>query len=46
LAHLRVNALRRGEIRILSGLGQIEETIPFDEGSDWGARQQATFNIS
>jgi hypothetical protein len=39
-------ALRRGEIRILTAHGQIEETIPFDERSDWGASQQATLNIS
>lgn len=39
-------ALRRGEIRILSAHGELEETIPFDERSDWGAGQQATFNIS
>jgi hypothetical protein len=38
-------ALRRGEIRILSAHGEIEETITFDEGSDWGARHQASFNI-
>ena len=39
-------ALRRGEIRILSAHGEVEETIPFDERSDWGAGQQATLNIS
>lgn len=39
-------ALRRGEIRIVRALGEVEETIRFDEGSDWGARQQATLNIS
>jgi hypothetical protein len=38
-------ALRRGEIRIVRAFGQIEETIPFDEGSDWGARHQGSFNI-
>ena len=38
-------ALRRGEIRILSAHGEIEETIAFDEGSDWGARQQGSLNI-
>ena len=39
-------ALRRGEIRILSAHGEIEETILFDEGSDWGARQQGSLNIA
>ena len=39
-------ALRRGEIRILSAHGQIEETIPFDEGSDWGAKRQGSLNLS
>lgn len=39
-------ALRRGEIRILTAHGEIEETIPFDEGSDWGARHQGSLNIS
>jgi len=39
-------ALRRGEIRILSAHGEIEESIPFDEGSDWGARRQETLNLS
>ena len=37
---------RRGEIRILSAHGEVEETIPFDERSDWGAGQQVTLNIS
>jgi hypothetical protein len=39
-------ALRRGEIRIVSAHGEIEETIPFDERSDWGARHQQLLNIS
>ena len=39
-------ALRRGEIRILSANGELEETIPFDEGSDWGAKRQTLLNIS
>jgi hypothetical protein len=39
-------ALRRGEIRIVSAHGEIEETIPFDEGSDWGERRQGLLNIS
>ena len=39
-------ALRRGEIRILSALGEIEETIAFDERSDWGERRQGLLNIS
>jgi hypothetical protein len=39
-------ALRRGEIRILDALGEIEETIAFDEGSDWGERRQGLLNIS
>jgi hypothetical protein len=39
-------ALRRGEIRILNALGQIEETIVFDERSDWGARHQGSLNFS
>ena len=38
-------ALRRGEIRILNALGQIEETTVFDERSDWGERQQGSLNI-
>ena len=39
-------ALRRGEIRILNTHGEIEETITFDERSDWGARQQVPLNLS
>jgi hypothetical protein len=39
-------ALRRGEIRILNALGQIDETITFDERSDWGARHQGSLNFS
>lgn len=39
-------ALRRGEIRIVSALGEVEETIPFDEGSDWGEKRQGSLNIS
>ena len=39
-------ALRRGEIRIVSAQGEVEETIPFDEGSDWGKEQQRSFNLS
>ena len=39
-------ALRRGEIRIVSALGEIEETIAFDEGSDWGEKRQGSLNIS
>lgn len=38
-------ALRRGEIRILSALGEIDERIAFDEGSDWGATQQESLNL-
>jgi hypothetical protein len=37
--------LRRGEIRILRALGEIEETIPFDEGSDWGERRQTSLKL-
>ncbi|PYJ10640.1 MAG: hypothetical protein DMF06_05710 [Verrucomicrobia bacterium] len=39
-------ALRRGEIRILSAQGGIDETIAFDEGSDWGARHQGSFDLA
>jgi hypothetical protein len=39
-------ALRRGEIRILNTHGQIEETIAFDENSDWGLRHQVSLNLS
>ncbi|HEV2842060.1 MAG TPA: hypothetical protein VGW39_12095 [Chthoniobacterales bacterium] len=39
-------ALRRGEIRIVSAHGEIEETIPFDEGSDWGKEQQRSLNLA
>lgn len=39
-------ALRRGEIRIVSAHGEIEETIPFDEGSDWGHEQQRSLNLA
>lgn len=39
-------ALRRGEIRILSAHGDLEETIPFDERSDWGAKLQGSLNLS
>ncbi|MEY2489048.1 MAG: hypothetical protein QOC70_990 [Verrucomicrobiota bacterium] len=39
-------ALRRGEIQIVNAHGEIEETIPFDERSDWGARHQQSLNIS
>ena len=33
-------ALRRGEIRIIDVHGDIEETITFDERSEWGERRQ------
>jgi hypothetical protein len=39
-------ALRRGEIRVLNTHGEIDETITFDERSDWGARQQVPLNLS
>jgi hypothetical protein len=39
-------ALRRGEIRILSPYGEIDQTIAFDEGSDWGARHQRSFDLA
>ena len=39
-------ALRRGEIRILNTHGDIEETIAFDERSDWGARLQSSLKLS
>lgn len=39
-------ALRRGEIRILGAHGEIDETIAFDERSDWGAKLQGSLNIS
>ena len=37
---------RRGEIRILTEFGQIDETIAFDERSDWGEGRQELLNIS
>ena len=39
-------ALRRGEIRILSAAGEIEEAILFDENSDWGEARQGLLKIS
>ena len=39
-------ALRRGEIRIVSAFGEIEETIAFDESSDWGEKRQGSLNIA
>jgi len=39
-------AFRRGEIRILTTLGEVDETIAFDERSDWGARHQVPLNFS
>ena len=39
-------ALRRGEIRILNTHGEIDETIAFDERSDWGARHQESLKLS
>jgi hypothetical protein len=39
-------SLRRGEIRILNTHGEVDETITFDERSDWGARQQVPLNLS
>lgn len=39
-------SLRRGEIRILNTHGQIDETIAFDERSDWGARLQGSLKLS
>ncbi|HEX7515662.1 MAG TPA: hypothetical protein VF345_00085 [Chthoniobacterales bacterium] len=39
-------ALRRGEIRIVSALGEIEETIVFDERSELGETRQGSLNFS
>jgi hypothetical protein len=39
-------ALRRGEIRILSAHGKIEETIAFDESSERSGKRQDSANIS
>lgn len=39
-------ALRRGEIRILNTHGDVEQTIAFDERSDWGARLQSSLKLS
>lgn len=39
-------ALRRGEIRIVNSLGEIEETIPFDERSDRSETRQESIDIS
>ena len=39
-------ALRRGEIRILNTHGGIEETLTFDESSDWGERHQGLLKLS
>ena len=39
-------ALRRGEIRIVSALGEIDERIAFDEGSDWGASHQESLHLT
>ena len=38
--------LRRGEIRILTAFGEIDEIIGFDERSDWGEGRQELLNIS
>jgi len=39
-------ALRRGEIRIVSALGEIDETIPFDERAEPGERRPAAISLS
>ena len=39
-------ALRRGEIRILTAHGEIEETIAFDECAERGEKRHESPNIS